>query len=158
MDDTIEVAVWLALRESEVLAVRPHDQTLFFLPGGLIEPGESGAEAAAREVGEEVGHRLLPAALREIGAIDAPAVGRPGIRVILRCFTGGALPRVTTCGDADNVENTEIAEIAWIAPSGRAALCSPVLKALETLEEALGRLTGSSDPLDLQRSRRRRIG
>lgn len=124
MDDAIEVAVWLALRGSDVLAVRAHRQALFFLPGGLIEPGESGAEAAAREVREEIGHVLTPTSLREIGAVNDEAVGRPGTRVELRCFSGGPLPRATTRGE------DEIAEIAWIARPNRSVLSGPVLKAL----------------------------
>lgn len=124
MDDAIEVAVWLAFRGSEVLAVRAHGHALFFLPGGLIEPGESGAEAAAREVREEIGHDLSPDSLREIGAINDDAVGRPATRVELRCFSGGPFPRAITRGE------DEIAEIAWIAPTNRLVLSGPVLKAL----------------------------
>lgn len=125
VDDGIEVAVWLALRgRGEVLAVRPHEQDLFFLPGGLIEPGESAVEVAAREVFEEVGHHLPSSALRELGTVVDHAVGRPGTRLTLTCCAGGPLPRFTTPGEE------EIAEIAWIAPAQQAALCAPVLQAL----------------------------
>jgi ADP-ribose pyrophosphatase YjhB (NUDIX family) len=49
-----------------VLGVRPHAVDVYFLPGGVPEPGESYARAADREVMEEVGMTIDPAALREV--------------------------------------------------------------------------------------------
>ncbi|MDQ4110455.1 MAG: NUDIX domain-containing protein, partial [Actinomycetota bacterium] len=38
-----------------MLTVRKNGTTKFMLPGGKLEPGESAAEAAVREVAEELG-------------------------------------------------------------------------------------------------------
>jgi ADP-ribose pyrophosphatase YjhB (NUDIX family) len=42
-----------------MLVVRPHGVGAWFLPGGLVEPGESLAEAAAREVPRRLGSWLM---------------------------------------------------------------------------------------------------
>ena len=41
--------------EKRLLLVRPADRNLWVLPGGIIEPGETPADAAVREVWEEAG-------------------------------------------------------------------------------------------------------
>ena len=47
--------------------------TLWELPAGLVEPGESPVEAAARELYEEVGARVEPSALAPLGPTTYPA-------------------------------------------------------------------------------------
>lgn len=44
-----------------------HDAMMWELPAGLIEPGENPRVAAARELYEEVGAKLDPGALRDLG-------------------------------------------------------------------------------------------
>jgi ADP-ribose pyrophosphatase len=51
------------------------DGNLWELPAGLIDPGESPAEAAARELEEELGFRVDASALREIGPWHFPVSG-----------------------------------------------------------------------------------
>jgi ADP-ribose pyrophosphatase len=61
------------------LALRPipplHDGALWELPAGLIDEGESPAEAAAREIEEELGLTVPASALRELGPWTFPAPG-----------------------------------------------------------------------------------
>ncbi|GAA2776791.1 NUDIX domain-containing protein [Streptomyces showdoensis] len=45
---------------------------LWALPGGHVDAGESSQEAAARELGEETGVLVDPAALFQVGAWDEP--------------------------------------------------------------------------------------
>lgn len=121
----VTAAVWVHRQGDQVLAVRPHGSEVFFLPGGMPEPGESYAEAAAREVREETGMTVDPADLREIRRIEDDAYGRPGFRVRLVCFegpgTGAAVPG-----------EDEIAEIVWLAPSQWHRFAPAVRKALNS--------------------------
>jgi ADP-ribose pyrophosphatase len=67
-------------------ALRPippeHDGVLWELPAGLIEPGEEPAEAAARELGEELGFVAVAADMRLLGEWTFPAPGIIGERHI----------------------------------------------------------------------------
>lgn len=73
------VHVWLrtALRPPVVLRpVEPHHRApLWEVPAGLVEPGESPAAAAARELEEELGFQVDEAALQPLGPWSVPAPG-----------------------------------------------------------------------------------
>jgi ADP-ribose pyrophosphatase YjhB (NUDIX family) len=57
------VALWVG---GAVLLVRPSYRRQWALPGGGVRPGESAAQAAAREIHEELGLRLAVEALRPV--------------------------------------------------------------------------------------------
>ncbi|MFC4064406.1 NUDIX hydrolase [Actinoplanes subglobosus] len=120
--DVVVAAAWVHVRDRRVLTVRAGDSDAFYLPGGKPEPGETDAEAAAREVLEEVGITVEPADLRPFVTIDAPAHGRPpGTRVRLVCFTG----------DSDGIPApaAEITELGWFT-SADAPRCAPAIRLL----------------------------
>ncbi|WP_433794388.1 NUDIX hydrolase [Actinoplanes sp. CA-252034] len=120
--DVVVAAAWVHVRERRVLTVRADDSDAFYLPGGKPEPGETDAEAAAREVAEEVGLVVDPAALEPFVTIDAPAHNRPpGTRVRLVCFTG---PAAGTPAAA-----AEIAELGWFTSADRPR-CAPAIRLL----------------------------
>ncbi|WP_240676897.1 NUDIX domain-containing protein [Actinacidiphila soli] len=58
MPELIEKVAWIRLEDGQVLAARTHGKTLFYLPGGKPEPGESNEQALAREIAEELGVTL----------------------------------------------------------------------------------------------------
>lgn len=123
MTSTIIATAWVCVRDRRVLVVRPHYTDAFYLPGGKPEPGETYAEAAAREVREEVGIVLDPAGLTPYAEIVAPAHNRPpGTSVRLITFTGGK-------PGEEPVAAAEIGEIAWFtaADAGR---CAPAIQLL----------------------------
>jgi 8-oxo-dGTP pyrophosphatase MutT (NUDIX family) len=126
----------------EVLMVRRSTEASFMpgvwvFPGGIIEPGESAAECAARELGEEAGIDLgaeaeLVAWSRWITPEAVP------VRFDTHFFVALASPHATP--EADGVE---VSDAGWLEP--RAALAShaagelelvfPTIKTLETLLE-----------------------
>lgn len=59
-----------------------HDGSLWELPAGLVEPGEDPAEAAARELGEELGFSATAADMRPLGPWTFPTPGVIGERHI----------------------------------------------------------------------------
>lgn len=122
----VVAAAWVCVRDRRVLVARPANSDAFYLPGGKPEPGETYAEAAAREVKEEVGIVLDATELRLFSEIEAPAHNRPpGTTVRLICFTGGTY-------DEQPRAAAEIAELAWFS-SADSARCAPAIQAL--LEE-----------------------
>ncbi len=88
-----------------MLTVRKNGTAKFMLPGGKLEPGESAAEAAVREVAEELGVRLRLEDLALLGEFEADAANEPGHLVRSTVFTCA----VAVAPDAA----AEIAELRW---------------------------------------------
>lgn len=77
---------------------------LWELPAGLVDPGESPRDAAARELEEELGFRLAPGALEELGGWVWPVPGFIAERHFYFCADVGAVPRGTPTEDGSPLE------------------------------------------------------
>ncbi|WP_206540794.1 NUDIX hydrolase [Nocardiopsis potens] len=106
---------------SRVLTVRKRGTDAFMLPGGKLEPGETPAEAAVREVREEIGVELALGDLSPLGSWSGPAANEPDTGVTATVFTA---PLTRAPAPA-----REIAESRWIAPgdTGLDAVLAPLL-------------------------------
>ena len=126
------------IRDGELLVVRrarPPMQGLFTLPGGLVEPGESLAEAVRREVREETNLIIEAGALagyREV--ITQDDAGRVQRHFVILCFAArwvAGEPRL----------NEELLEARWMRPAGLRELSTTeglaeiVAAAFEQLEQ-----------------------
>jgi mutator protein MutT len=104
----------VALREGEALLVRranPPDQGLWGFPGGKVEPGETVAEAALRELAEETG-------------LTASAGPQLGTKEIIRRDTFGEVLFhffliAVLCEDVagEPIAADDAAEARWVADS-----------------------------------------
>jgi 8-oxo-dGTP diphosphatase len=74
-------------RQGRVLLVRPTYKEGWDIPGGYVEPGESPAQAAAREVIEEIGATITPGRLLVVDWAPHPGEGDK----LLFVFDGGVL-------------------------------------------------------------------
>ena len=96
-----------------LLVQRGHDPEAgrWSLPGGRIEPGETDAEALAREMREETGLIVTPGPL--VSAVERPGAGGTvlDIRDYEATVTGGQL----AAGD-------DAAAARWVAPADVTAL------------------------------------
>lgn len=95
-------------RDGRILTVRKRGTSMFMLPGGKPEGGESAAECAAREVHEELGVVVAPGALRLVGDFDAAAANEAGFTVRATVFAHD--------GDIDPVVQAELEDARWIDP------------------------------------------
>ena len=84
--DFIVSAVVLRDADGRILVVRKRGTSRYMLPGGKIEAGETPAQAAVRELFEEVGAELDPAHLTFLGEWTAPAANEPDHTVLGHIF------------------------------------------------------------------------
>ncbi|MFE6774889.1 NUDIX domain-containing protein [Streptomyces sp. NPDC057702] len=115
---TLESVAWLHVRDGRLLTVRTQGRDVFYLPGGKLEAGESGARALARELAEELGVRADAEELTQAFVIEDEAHGQGGRPLRMTCFTGPAI--------GTPHPDREIAELGWFrerdAPRGAPAL------------------------------------
>jgi len=108
--DIVVSAVCVYDARGRLLTVRKRGTDKFMHPGGKPEAGESAAQAAARELAEEVGIVLPPEALQPLGRWLADAANEAATRIDATVFTA---PGTWTAAPS-----AEIAEIRWLDLAG----------------------------------------
>lgn len=101
---TIRKIGLLVVRDGRLLVVRKRGGTLWILPGGKPEPGESDEQALNREVREELSCDI--AWSRRWDEIAAPAADLPDVEVVVACHIGEI--------SGSPVPTEEIEELAWV--------------------------------------------
>jgi 8-oxo-dGTP diphosphatase len=92
--------------DGRLLTVRKSGTDKFMHPGGKPEAGETAAEAASRELEEEVGIVLAPERLKLLGTWLADAANEAATQIEATVFTA---PGVWSARPS-----AEIAEIRWL--------------------------------------------
>ncbi|MCV3206767.1 NUDIX domain-containing protein [Mesorhizobium sp. YC-39] len=106
---TIRIAAAVIRDESgKLLLVRKRGTSAFMQAGGKIEPGELPAVALARELREELGITVDPAATSYLGSFSAPAANEPDARIEAELFE-------LSIAD-EPVPAAEIEEMIWLNP------------------------------------------
>ncbi len=107
-ENTIDKLAWILLREKRILCVRSKDKSLFYLPGGKRDKGESDLKALTREIKEELQVTLNPHSFQFIRVFEAQADGKPpGKLVRMTCY------EATYKGELQL--DSEIEEMAWLS-------------------------------------------
>jgi 8-oxo-dGTP diphosphatase len=111
MTDNIVSVVAALIRDDSgrVLLVRKRGTAAFMQPGGKRDAGEDDLTALGREIGEELGCRMVPGSARSLGQFDCVAANEPGCRLRASVYA------VNVRGPV--VPQAEIAEALWIDPT-----------------------------------------
>ncbi|WP_410655285.1 NUDIX hydrolase [Amycolatopsis sp. lyj-112] len=108
----IDKIAWLHLVGGQVLGARSRGKTVFYLPGGKREPGETDTETLIREIREELTVEIDPASAEPAGTFEAQADGHgSGVVVRTTCYTAEYTGTLTA--------SSEIDEIAWLGYADR---------------------------------------
>ena len=105
-DLIIVSAVCVYNQQGHLLTVRKRGTDKFMHPGGKPEPGETAAEAASRELFEEVGIEVSPNLLEPFGVWLAAAANEAATDIEATVFTAP--------GTWEAHPSAEIAEIRWL--------------------------------------------
>jgi 8-oxo-dGTP diphosphatase len=111
MSDNIISVVAALIRDEagRMLVVRKRGTEAFMQPGGKRDAGEDDIAALDREIGEELGCRMVPGSARPLGEFDCVAANEPGWRVKASVYAVNVRGAV--------VPQAEIAEALWIDPA-----------------------------------------
>jgi ADP-ribose pyrophosphatase YjhB (NUDIX family) len=83
----IDKVAWVHTEHGRVLSTRSRGKSVYYLPGGKREPGESDEACLRREIREELAVELEPATLRKLGVFEAQAHGNPaGVSIKMACY------------------------------------------------------------------------
>ena len=111
------VSAVAVVRDRSVLMVTAREREVYYMPGGKVDPGETAAEAAAREAFEEVALQFTPDDLEELFEVRTQAHGEPdGRQVHMRVFRGWT--------DDEPVPSGEVGAVHWTT-SADADRCPP---------------------------------
>lgn len=106
-------AVCVFAPDGRLLTVRKNGTDRFMHPGGKPEPGESAAEAASRELAEEVGIEVPARELGLMGFWVARAANEAGTDIEATVFTAPGFHDPAEIHPA-----REIAELRWLDVDG----------------------------------------
>jgi len=87
MKKNIDKLAWLYIKDGKLLNARSKNKTLFYLPGGKREVGESDKQALCREIKEEISVDLLDDSIVYAGTFEANADAQSAdVMVTLTCY------------------------------------------------------------------------
>jgi 8-oxo-dGTP pyrophosphatase MutT (NUDIX family) len=132
--------------DGRVLLGRRSDTGVWALPGGIIDPAEEPADAAAREVFEETGVVAVPEALTAV-TVSRPITYPNGDQVQYLELTFRCQP----AGGEARVNDSESVEVGWFSLDGLPELHGTVValiaQAVRRVPEAAFTFSGLSEVL-----------
>ncbi len=111
--DFVVSAVVLRDDQGRILVVRKRGTSCYMLPGGKIEKDETPAQAAIRELHEEVGALLNPNELKFLGEWTTAAANEPGLTVHGHIFEHPMIEGLSV--------RAEIEDLLWLHPDEMAS-------------------------------------
>jgi 8-oxo-dGTP diphosphatase len=124
----IDKLAWFCIKNKKILGARSKGQTVYYLPGGKRDPGESDQDALIREIHEELSVKLIRETLRHIHTFQGQAHGKPeGVLVQLSCYAGDFQGEIKA--------SAEIEEVSWLSFAERDQCSATMQMVLDWLKD-----------------------
>ncbi|MEV6029931.1 NUDIX domain-containing protein [Nonomuraea sp. NPDC052116] len=108
----IDKIAWIHLADGKILSTRSRGKTVYYLPGGKREPGESDLDTLVREIDEELSVAIVPATAVHLGTYQAQADSHAeGVIVKMTCYTADH--------EGTPTPSSEIEEVVWLTYADR---------------------------------------
>ncbi len=102
---TIDKLAWIYLKDKKILGARSKGKSVYYLPGGKREAGETDQEALIREIEEELSVVLTPETLKHLHTFQGQAHGKAeGVQVQLSCYTGQYTGNIKPSAEIEQVK------------------------------------------------------
>ena len=103
----VDKIAFIEIQKGEILSTKSKGKTVYYIPGGKRELGETDEQTLVREVLEELNVQILTATIKYVGTFSAQSDGdKKGVIVKMTCYTA----QFTGVPKASN----EIEEIRWL--------------------------------------------
>lgn len=84
----IDKLAFIFVKDRKVLSTLSKGKSVFYIPGGKRETGESDEQTLVREIKEELSVDIIPESIQYYGTFVAQAHGKPeGTMVKMTCYT-----------------------------------------------------------------------
>lgn len=111
---------WIHIKNKQLLGARSKGKTMFYVPGGKREKGETDQAALCREIKEELSVDLIPSSIKYLETFTDKAHDKPnGTTVKVTCYLADFNGKI--------VPNAEIETVAWLNYQNRHQ-CSQVMQ------------------------------
>ncbi len=108
----IDKIAWIHLDAGKILSTRSRGKSVYYIPGGKREPGETDVDTLVREIDEELAVTILPGTAAHLGTFQAQAHGHAdGVTVQMTCYTAAHHGTPTPA--------SEIEEVTWLTYADR---------------------------------------
>lgn len=108
----IDKVAWLFVRDRRILSTRSRGKSVYYIPGGKREPGETDRDTLVREIREELSVEVVPNTIRAFGVFTAQAHGHPeGVNVRMACYEAEYQGQLQAAA--------EIEEVVWLTYKDR---------------------------------------
>ncbi|MET9242004.1 NUDIX domain-containing protein [Nonomuraea sp. NPDC003709] len=108
----IDKIAWIHLADGKILSTRSRGKTVYYLPGGKREPGESDLDTLVREIDEELSVAIVPSTAVHLGTYQAQADSHAdGVIVKMTCYTADH--------EGTPTPSSEIEEVVWLTYADR---------------------------------------
>lgn len=128
MSNIIEKIAWLHIQDHKLLVARTKDISVFYLPEGERQTGETSEDTLQRAIQESFGTVLVPSSIKSAGTFCAQANKQAGnVQVQLHCFFANH--------DGEPTPNNTIEELDFIGFQERSNCSAAVIIVMQWLYE-----------------------